>query len=368
MKFNALVVAAMVITSVNAAGDEGLPGWLGGICGSKSRVKPNSQVHGQQPGVTCGATEREWKPVENGLQPGVPQGPSDDELGPGVPHEPSMYKARREMAQGTSENEPISRSPQDPSEYDSEPAMQQGPSRNRVREAVHKLESEMTQDSQRYKSKPAMVQDSQMHEQTSESSLSIPARELEQAASEGLSENELRLRSPQELPEYDSKPEMLQSSSKNGPKSESPPDSQMHRLDEPKDSGPTEKDRTCTRIRAELRTLWNEVYALNDELKEHAPGFYGLIMMKEGEGGKKRNLKVRMIQPYLALNPGAIPKLREIKAKYTGFGEKRCEILTRFDDNKCPETFARSSLEKMAQQGHLPNWKDPRGRDILRDQ
>ncbi|KAH6594843.1 hypothetical protein BASA50_006317 [Batrachochytrium salamandrivorans] len=47
MKFNALVVAAMVITSVNAAGEGGLLSCLGRICGSRSRVTQNSQVNEQ---------------------------------------------------------------------------------------------------------------------------------------------------------------------------------------------------------------------------------------------------------------------------------------------------------------------------------
>ncbi|KAH6566554.1 hypothetical protein BASA60_009410 [Batrachochytrium salamandrivorans] len=51
MKFNALVVAAMVITSVNAGWYEGFPGCLGRICGPGSESSQNSRVNGQEPAM-----------------------------------------------------------------------------------------------------------------------------------------------------------------------------------------------------------------------------------------------------------------------------------------------------------------------------
>ncbi|KAH6579657.1 hypothetical protein BASA61_010089 [Batrachochytrium salamandrivorans] len=52
MKFNVLVVAAMVITSVNAAGEGGLLSCFGLGCGPKSRVPRDRQVNEQQPGLS----------------------------------------------------------------------------------------------------------------------------------------------------------------------------------------------------------------------------------------------------------------------------------------------------------------------------
>ncbi|KAH9263546.1 hypothetical protein BASA83_013068 [Batrachochytrium salamandrivorans] len=54
MKFNALVVAAMVITSVNAGGRKGFPGCFGRRCGLRSAVKhvPLKNEPGLKPNVT----------------------------------------------------------------------------------------------------------------------------------------------------------------------------------------------------------------------------------------------------------------------------------------------------------------------------
>ncbi|KAH6586926.1 hypothetical protein BASA50_000290 [Batrachochytrium salamandrivorans] len=66
MKFNALVAAAMVITSVNAAGEGGLMSCFGLGCGSGSRVTQGRQVNGQESGMTQSSPERGWGPGSSG--------------------------------------------------------------------------------------------------------------------------------------------------------------------------------------------------------------------------------------------------------------------------------------------------------------
>ncbi|KAH6571911.1 hypothetical protein BASA50_008433 [Batrachochytrium salamandrivorans] len=141
--------------------------------------------------------------------------------------------------------------------------------------------------------------------------------------------------------------------------------------DEPQDPDPTKKvDPICSSINAELHTLWNKFNDLNHEFREQMSGVYGLMMMKESAKGmnersKRGNLKAKKIQAWLEFHPEAIPKLREIKAKYTNL-EKDCdEIWARLNKNKCPKTLERLSLEEMAQMGYVPQWYNENYADIL---
>ncbi|KAH6560576.1 hypothetical protein BASA62_010359 [Batrachochytrium salamandrivorans] len=74
MKFRALVVAAMVITSVNAAGKGGLMGCLGGRCTSRSDSEQNLLGDEQGPAMPQDAAGNEQ-------EPGMPQDPSNNESG-----------------------------------------------------------------------------------------------------------------------------------------------------------------------------------------------------------------------------------------------------------------------------------------------
>ncbi|KAH9263680.1 hypothetical protein BASA83_012891 [Batrachochytrium salamandrivorans] len=74
MKFNALVAAAMVITSVNAAGEGGLMSCFGLGCGSGSRVTQGRQVNGQESGSSQSSPE-------NGPMPGSSQDPPEKKSG-----------------------------------------------------------------------------------------------------------------------------------------------------------------------------------------------------------------------------------------------------------------------------------------------
>ncbi|KAH6600812.1 hypothetical protein BASA61_002231 [Batrachochytrium salamandrivorans] len=130
MKFNALVVAAMVITSVNAAGKGGLWSCFGLGCRSKSRMARDSQAYGQKSGMS--------------------QIPSDNELGPGLSQGPSRERVEKAV------RDIESKSTQDPQKYGSKVVVPGGPSEDRVEKAVRNLESKTTHDSQKYGSKVVM--------------------------------------------------------------------------------------------------------------------------------------------------------------------------------------------------------------------
>ncbi|KAH6560363.1 hypothetical protein BASA50_003308 [Batrachochytrium salamandrivorans] len=88
MKFNALVVAAMVITSVNASGREGLEGFLKKGCvarsdskemlaienDSESELTQDPPVHGPEPVSSQDS-------LENGSEPGPSQDSPNNESG-----------------------------------------------------------------------------------------------------------------------------------------------------------------------------------------------------------------------------------------------------------------------------------------------
>ncbi|KAH6594815.1 hypothetical protein BASA50_006289 [Batrachochytrium salamandrivorans] len=73
MKFNALVVAAMVITSVNAAGKGGLLGCFGLGCGSGSE------------------SSQDWS--DDDSESKNPENTADDDLEPGFPEGIPWYKS-----------------------------------------------------------------------------------------------------------------------------------------------------------------------------------------------------------------------------------------------------------------------------------
>ncbi|KAH9247189.1 hypothetical protein BASA84_000812 [Batrachochytrium salamandrivorans] len=79
MKFNALVVAAMVITSVNAAGKGGFWSCFGLSCGPKSRVPRDRQVNEQQPGLSRVPRDSQV----NEQQPAMPQNTAGNGQGSG---------------------------------------------------------------------------------------------------------------------------------------------------------------------------------------------------------------------------------------------------------------------------------------------
>ncbi|KAH6602766.1 hypothetical protein BASA61_000798 [Batrachochytrium salamandrivorans] len=138
MKFNALVVAAMVITSVSAGGRKGLPGWLGGgrMTGSASsydtfdnepELEPpqDSSRHGPESRFLQAPPENEQKPDSSqdppmsGPKPGssqdillidlvsdYPQGPPENEQRLELSQTPSDDDSELEFSLDSSENRP----------------------------------------------------------------------------------------------------------------------------------------------------------------------------------------------------------------------------------------------------------------------
>ncbi|KAH6561033.1 hypothetical protein BASA50_008449 [Batrachochytrium salamandrivorans] len=208
MKFNVLVVAAMVITSVNAAGEGGFWSCFGGICGSRSRVRQSTQVDEQESRVSQGTQVRGWGgsvvpqgPAGGGLrsgfsqnskfsqgsqapgqQPGLPenrqgsgsskgpaggneQQPAENAKGPGMPYiilkdgwgpestqNPAENGQEPESPQGEAGNEQQPGSPQGSPENQQEPGMPQGPAGNEQK-------PESTQESPMSGSEPGSSED-----------------------------------------------------------------------------------------------------------------------------------------------------------------------------------------------------------------
>ncbi|KAH6566405.1 hypothetical protein BASA61_005532 [Batrachochytrium salamandrivorans] len=145
--------------------------------------------------------------------------------------------------------------------------------------------------------------------------------------------------------------------SKPGP-SQNPP---VYKPNESQDSEP-EENPICDNILDELFTLWDDVIDLDSEFQERMSVLYGLIMTKADS-------KTERIRAWLELYPGDIPKLREVKEKYTGFEANRGEIWERLDKNKCPTRyFDLVSQEAMTKDKYFPKWYDSDGADILRKQ
>ncbi|KAH9247617.1 hypothetical protein BASA83_000918 [Batrachochytrium salamandrivorans] len=166
-----------------------------------------------------------------------------------------------------------------------------------------------------------------------------------------------------------------------------PSKSTRHRPDTPHKSKP-KANIICDFILSELRTLWDKVYALNNEFQEQLPRSYNIMMMEKGDDEKGKRvkkvkkeekteeeekaeeeekiyLKDKKIQRWLEVYSKAIPDLRNFKAKYDSLEKERNDILQRYDESECPETFTRLSLKEIAKQGHLPKWYDENGVNFL---
>ncbi|KAH9276724.1 hypothetical protein BASA83_000859 [Batrachochytrium salamandrivorans] len=338
MKFNALVVAAMVITSVNAAGKGGFMCWFGFGCGSG-------------PGVT----------LDSVFSPG----PSGNGQGPVMPQDTTGNEQEPVVSQESAGREPKSGSSQDPSENDSEPGVPQGPSGNRVKLAIHKLESGMPHGTLGDIPKVVVPLDSPGNGVKLELSQDPSGNGLELAMVPGPSDGEQGQGLSQDPPMRELRQRLLRSP--------------MGKSKDPE----LEANPICDSIKTELSLLWVKIGDLNREFYGRMPGLYSLLMTKGGkrvkkgkrfkkikkeEKDRKDSLKDKQIQVWFTLNSRLILKLQEIKEKYDDFGKDRDEILKRLDENECPKTFKRVSLEELTQKGYLPNWKDSKGRDILGDQ
>ncbi|KAH6559839.1 hypothetical protein BASA84_000819 [Batrachochytrium salamandrivorans] len=374
MKFNALVVAAMVITSVNAAGEGGFWSCFGGICGSKSTAPRGAPRNRQQLGVTQRAMRNGEGQAGNVPRLELSQTPQVRGQIPSIPQIPSENDSEPAMQQNLPDDEQGSAVPKISADRGEGREMAQIPSMSRVKAAVYKLESRITSDSKGYGSKVVMPQD------PSEDQLRSVGHGQEQAASEGLSGDGQGPAMPQDSQVNEQGSAMQQNLPHDDLESVVSQGSTSHEPDEPQDSVPIKKaNPICSDINAELPPLWGKIYALNGELQVQFPGLYRMIMMKEGkdekveegkevEGGKKVkevNLKDEQIRTWLKSHPKAIPGLRKIKSKYDGFEANRNDILQRYDDNKCPLAFTRFSLKEMEKQGSLPKWYDENGVNFL---
>ncbi|KAH9252313.1 hypothetical protein BASA83_005429 [Batrachochytrium salamandrivorans] len=312
MKFNALVVAAMVITSVSAGGRKGLPGWLRGS------------------GMTGSGSS--YDTFDNDPEPPSQQVPSKNEQVSGSSHDPPMSGSMPGLTH-------------DPPLID--------------------FDSELSQDSPENDFGPVVTQETLLIDLVSDY--------------------------PQGPPENVPRLELSQIPQVRGSGSGLPHnlmDDDLVPFQEPE---PTNKESVCSSIEAELPLLWDRVYALNREFYRQMSRFYSIITMREGKyeeyekskKGKKSkkdkkdkkdkkekniNLKDQQIRAWLELNPGAIPDLQGIKAKYDDYEANRDGILERLNENKCPPEFTRVSLEEMVKQGSLPKWKDDNGVNFLSDQ
>ncbi|KAH6574471.1 hypothetical protein BASA60_005497 [Batrachochytrium salamandrivorans] len=345
MKFNALVVAAMVITSVNAAGEGGFWSCFGGICGSKSTAPRGAPRNRQQLGVTQRAMRNGEGQAGNVPRLELSQTPQVRGQIPSIPQIPSENDSEPAMQQNLPDDEQGSAVPKISADRGEGREMAQIPSMSRVKAAVYKLESRITSDSKGYGSKVVMPQD------PSEDQLRSVGHGQEQAASEGLSGD--------------------------GQGPAMPQDSQVNEQGSAMQQNLPHDD--LESVVSQGSTSHEPIYALNGELQVQFPGLYRMIMMKEGkdekveegkevEGGKKVkevNLKDEQIRTWLKSHPKAIPGLRKIKSKYDGFEANRNDILQRYDENKCPLAFTRFSLKEMEKQGSLPKWYDENGVNFL---
>ncbi|KAH6580871.1 hypothetical protein BASA60_002703, partial [Batrachochytrium salamandrivorans] len=404
MRFSVLVAAAVVITSVNAGLLDEAMGCVGLGGESKSRVRQNSQMDGQGPAMPRGAPRNEQEPVvsqesagrepkpgpsqdssENDSEPGVPQGPSGNrvklaisilKLKSGVSHDIPGDIPKVVVPPDSPGNGVKSGPSQDPSDNGLESTMApdpsddeqgQGPSQDsRMRKLgqrllrnpmVRELKSVFPQNPSDNGQELKMEPDPSNDEQEQGPSQDPSDNGLESTMAPDPSDDEQG-----QGPSQDSRMRKLGQRLLRNPmvrelKSVFPQGIPWHNSGKSKDPEP-EEDPVCTRIKTELRTLWVKIGDLSYELYVQMPGLYKLIMMKGENKGKKGNLKAEKVQKWFTLNSELIPKLQEIKAKYDDFGESREEILGRFDENECPETFKRVSLEELTQNGYLPKWKD----------
>ncbi|KAH6566122.1 hypothetical protein BASA82_000804 [Batrachochytrium salamandrivorans] len=333
MKFNALVVAAMVITSVNAAGK----GKFGGYFGDKDESKP---VVSQDPSMS------EPKPKF-----------SQRLLGSWKKPKPS---------QGPPENVPNSASPQEFLEHGSEPGS--------------------SQDSPMSEPNPELLQDPQVHEQVSELSQDPPAHKPKPKFPQKLLGSWKKPKPSHGQPENVPKSGPSHKFFGHGLKLVVPSELSGHISGKPQYPDP-EASLLCDFIDVELSLLWENVNELNLKFKELDLDFYRMTMewdegedeeYKKGKRGKrskkhkkskkakKDSLKVKMMEEWLKLNDEFIPKLRETKTEYDGYKANLYGIWERLDETKCPVGhFEELHSEEMTRNEYFPKWKDTKGKNIL---
>ncbi|KAH9256866.1 hypothetical protein BASA82_001129 [Batrachochytrium salamandrivorans] len=145
--------------------------------------------------------------------------------------------------------------------------------------------------------------------------------------------------------------------------------------DESQYSEPTdEKDTICGDIKAKLSGLQDSIDNLDIDFKKCMPEFYklmtwgldkefvytdskGIVTMSTDEKIKAKALRVRLMQEWINLNPGSIPELKEIKAKYTGSEEDYRRVWKEFDESKCvTEEFEHWDPKHILDSGYSPRW------------
>ncbi|KAH6572722.1 hypothetical protein BASA61_004845 [Batrachochytrium salamandrivorans] len=155
----------------------------------------------------------------------------------------------------------------------------------------------------------------------------------------------------------------------------SPQDSLDDSSDESQYSEPTdEKDTICGDIKAKLSGLQDSIDNLDIVFKKWMPEFYklmtwgldkefmytdseGIVTMSTDEKIKAKALRVRLMQEWINLNPGSIPELKEIKAKYTGLEEDYRRVWKEFDESKCvTEEFEHWDPKHILDSGYSPRW------------
>ncbi|KAH6577556.1 hypothetical protein BASA60_003962 [Batrachochytrium salamandrivorans] len=83
----------------------------------------------------------------------------------------------------------------------------------------------------------------------------------------------------------------------------------------------------------------------------------GIVTMSTDEKIKAKALRVRLMQEWINLNPGSIPELKEIKAKYTGLEEDYRRVWKEFDESKCvTEEFEHWDPKHILDSGYSPRW------------
>ncbi|KAH6594839.1 hypothetical protein BASA50_006313 [Batrachochytrium salamandrivorans] len=360
MKFNALVVAAMAIISVNAAGEGGLLSCLGRICGSRSRVTQSTQVDERD-------LEMTWNLVGHKPKAEAPQDPSMSGPMPGSSQGPPMSGLGLGLSPKSPENGLAPIAPQDSQVNEQESAMPQHTAGNEEEQAVpeslsdNELGLRSSQESSDYDSNPGMLQSSSDDGSKPEYSSDSSGNGQGSGVTQKSEQNEPRPEVPQDATGNRQQPKMAQSILDSDSRPGVSEDLSMNRADTHQDSDTTKKaDPECARIVKELYIVWDKIRNLNRELKEWNPVFYRIIMRGDS--------KAERVREWLKWNPKAIPDLRNFKVKYDDFLKDREDMWKRYDGNKCPKTFPRLSVEEMTQKGDIPNWKDENGVNFLSKQ
>ncbi|KAH9267407.1 hypothetical protein BASA83_009946 [Batrachochytrium salamandrivorans] len=326
MKFNALVVAAMVITSVNASG-KGRPRSLFKKVGGLTR------------------SESAWSLLDkNNPEPGS----SQDSPRRGMGQRLLQSTLARKLRSGSSRNSPKHKSrpgpPQDSLAHGSRPGPSQDPPKDEPRPGS-------SQDPPKDEPRPGPSQDPPNNEpdtpQAPEPRKKDPVcdpivREL-QASWEKISDFDSSF--SKQIPDFY---ELLTKE-------------RREKLDKMMKKKLIRFKKTNSEVRMSGDELEDMVRMIEFEEKNSVMAASGDEEEEEvtEEERNAHDLIVGAMQEWRKLHPEAIPRLQEIKAEYISLEQEHSEIWARFDENNCDtERLKRFSSEGMKKEGCFPEWDD----------